>query len=111
MAQWSSPNSSLNIEDTDAVIFNLTNFQKYKSQSGKNAIFCRRDKGPCFGDTQMGFDLGAETTPLNLNCISKSRESPYLIQEDSDGRNLLTNLIDKNNFTISELEVWEVIRE
>jgi hypothetical protein len=56
----------------------------------------------------MGFDLG--TGKDLFNCISKAEESPYMIQVDGAGKNKLTNLMSER-FTISELEVWEVISE
>jgi hypothetical protein len=59
----------------------------------------------------MGFDLGTEKAGKDLfNCISKAGESPYMIQVDHAGKNKLTNLMSEK-FTISELEVWEVICE
>lgn len=60
----------------------------------------------------MGFGLGTETAPYNGegNCKSTAGEDPFQIQIDGSGKNKLTNL-KSNKFTISEMEVWEIIYE
>ncbi len=58
----------------------------------------------------MGFGLGAESAPYNGegNCKSMAEEAPYKIEVDGAGKNKLTNMMG-NKFTISEMEVWEII--
>ncbi len=42
------------------------------------------------------------------NCSSHANKPGYFIPLDGAGKNMLTNKLD-GSFTISELEVWEVV--
>jgi hypothetical protein len=72
-------------------------------------IYCNSDYGPCF-DGGGESDLSAFYEPFNgdRNCRSYANKPGYRIPVDEDGRNMLTNKED-SSFTISELEVWEVV--
>ena len=63
--------------------------------------------GPCFSGG-AGAELCAHE-PFNgdESCYSGAKQPGYGIPLDEDGVNMLTNLED-GEFTISELEVWEV---
>jgi hypothetical protein len=94
------------------MLFNLTTRCTFKSQDHNQAICCNKDWGPVFG---IG-ELETDGEPLNdyNNCCSFVNMAVYLIGKDSEGRNMLTNLKCVgwvSNFTISELEVWEIIFE
>ena len=94
--------------DECAILFNLDEprQQVYPSQKGDQygGILCRNDLGPCYGNAE----LGAYKEPFNGNgnCYSYANSSGYRIPKDGD-KNRLTNQQDKN-FTITELEVWQV---
>ena len=68
--------------------------------------------GPTFGN----FELAAsEPFDQNINSLSVANSYGNSIEKDSEGINMLTNLkcVDRfiKEFSISELEVWEVIFE
>jgi hypothetical protein len=94
------------------MLFNLTTRCTFKSLDHDAAIYCEKGYGPCFGSGE----LGISNQPFNGDnyCISNVILPGYHIGEDSEGRNMLTNLkCDQltSFFTISELEVWEIIFE
>jgi hypothetical protein len=64
--------------------------------------------GPCF-DGGIASDLSALDNPFNSDghWYSWANKPRYRISVDGAGTNMLTNNKD-NNFTITELEVWEV---
>jgi hypothetical protein len=72
-------------------------------------IICGSEIGPTFGHTTW-YELSAFREPFNgnRNCRSKSGGNSYRIPVDKDGINMLTNNKDEE-FTITELEVWQVI--
>jgi hypothetical protein len=78
------------------------------------AIVCGKDRGPCFGSGEL-----AAGEPFNRdnNCWSWANERGYNIGKDSESRSMLTNLkcdglsSRRCYFTISEVEVWEIIFE
>jgi hypothetical protein len=65
------------------------------------------EHGPYFGD----LELAANSEPFNesLNCTSMEKVNIYRI--DKIGRNNALTNKDSCAFTITELEVWEVIEE
>ena len=71
-------------------------------------MLCSPDLGPCFNGSG-NCELGATEEPYNGedSCSSVANEPGYGIPVDTHGINMLTNRKD-GNFTISELEVWEV---
>ena len=99
------------------MLFNLTTQQLFKCQYHQWAIVCNKDKGPCFGLSE----LQAFLEPFNKDnaCWSNANEDVYQVEMDSEKINKLTNLkcekdkygFDQSIFTISELEVWEIIYE
>ena len=68
---------------------------------------CDKNEGPSF-DGGLGRELSAYNEPFNGNekCISRANYSGYGIPEKG-GKNMLTNK-EGSDFTITELEVWEV---
>ena len=87
------------------MMFNLTCCLHFPNKGyGEHEIFCSKNKGPRFG---LG-ELSAYQEPLNgdKNCFS-SYDKVYRIPIDDSGKNMLTNK-KESNFTITELEVWEV---
>jgi hypothetical protein len=100
--------------DSTAVLFNLTTRIAFKVRDHFQAIRCEKYCGPHFGDGELCAD-----EPYNGNNSGKSfvNEACYSITMDSESKNNLTNLkcvkgklgMYFSEFTISELEVWEVI--
>jgi hypothetical protein len=75
------------------------------------AISCCRDKGPCFGYGEL---IARRSLNIDNRCYSLANLSGYNIGKDSESRSMLTNLKCDglvSRFTISELEVWEIIFE
>jgi hypothetical protein len=87
-------------------LFNLSSSRQF-TNTGKGGIYCYSDWGPAFGNKDTG-ELGA-CEPFNGDgkCYSYANWSGYKIVIEG-GKNMLTNKED-GNFTISELEVWEVV--
>ena len=88
------------------MIFNLGQQQVFKSQGGKyGGICCRSDRGPYYG---YGPELGVYYEPFNGDdeCRSFANEKGFKIPKEG-GKNKLTNN-EKNIFTITELEVWQI---
>ena len=79
----------------------------FQSKKSGNDILNNKECGPTFSG--KGGDLSARYEPFNGvgKCVSFPHEVGYYITLDSNGRNMLTNLVD-THFTITELEVWEV---
>ena len=95
------------------MLFNLTTRKLFKCIKHDIAIKCDKDWGPVFGQGELRAD-----EPFNGNnkCFSNANNSGYKIEKDSQGISMLTNLKCNwygliSDFTISELEVWEVIFE
>ena len=91
------------------MVFNLTTRQQFHVKDHSLAIICRANWGPCFGNGEL-----ATREPFNgnNNCWSYINQKYYGIPE-SNGMNQLTNTeVDErlvfSDFTISEIEVWEV---
>lgn len=102
--QWSSSGDSYGATDDDAMLFNLSRFRHFPSQQSKLDIWHKREYGPVFAGIE-NFELAQISERL---CISNYGYSGYNIPLDANGVNMLTNR-QGNEFTISELEVWEVI--
>ena len=73
------------------------------------AIFCDKNRGPCFGETE----LSAYYEPFNKKnaCSSYAKRYNYCIPYNSEGINMLKNQKRESHycdFTISEIEVWGV---
>lgn len=86
-----------NKTDKETFIFDLTNKKKYPKINNKRSIFCLENRGPCFG---QACDLGI-FNPMNKGWSNKN--GTFIInQEISDG---------KDNFEISELEIYKVVFE
>jgi hypothetical protein len=103
------------------MLFNLTTRSLFKCHDPTNAITCHSQfllirNGPIFGSSELkAFE------PFNgfENCKSYTKRPCYRIRESFDRKNMLTNLENIQQdfvgffceFTLSELEVWEVIFE
>ncbi len=69
--------------------------------------------GPRFGYSEL---TASESFNRDKGCRANANLSGYHIGMNSEGRNMLTNLkcekkklLMQTNFTISEIEVWEII--
>jgi hypothetical protein len=73
-------------------------------------IWCCVNRGPTFTSTSNYIELSAYAEPFNGdgNCRSWANKPGYSIGVDAAGKNTLTNS-GNGLFTISELEVWEII--
>jgi hypothetical protein len=97
------------------MLFNLTTRYTVKCVKHEWAIECTKNKGPRFGVSE----LTAVYQPFNQDntCWSNANVGGYRIGMDSESRSMLTNLkckkdehgLMKSEFTITELEVWEII--
>jgi len=96
------------VSDNDAILFNLSRCRHFPSKKRGWDIYCYWNLGPFFAGFK-GCELGIADSPFNRDrsCESFANKPGYGIPLDKDGTNMLTNL-KENNFTISELEVWEV---
>jgi hypothetical protein len=90
------------------MLFNLSKQSHFPNKRTGKEIYCHSDCGPCFHGGS-GSELGAFDEPFNgdNNCLSRAKMPGYAIPVDGAGTNMLTNKKD-DNFTISELEVWQV---
>jgi hypothetical protein len=92
------------------MIFNLTTKQLFKVKNHSLAIYCYKNDGPVFGEAEL-----TTFSPFNGNykCVSNANSNTYQIGMDSQGRNKLTNLKcnkkGMSEFSISEIEVWEIM--
>lgn len=88
-AQWISPvKSSQNVEDSSAMLFNLTEKLKFPIVIKERAIYCKREWGPCFGDSE----LAAYYEPFNEKNQQESfaNNSAYGIKKNQQNRNMLS---------------------
>jgi hypothetical protein len=88
-------------------LFNLSSSRQF-TNTGNGGIFCYSYYGPVFGSKENGGELHA-FEPFNGDgkCRSLANLPGYKIVKEG-GKNMLTNNKD-GDFTISELEVWEVV--
>ncbi len=115
-AQW-APEKMNCLSDSTAMLFNLTTRNAFKVQDHTVAIYCAKRHGPSFGIREL--KAHEPFNGLNKCCSTVNRDG-YRITMDSESKSNLTNLKCKNDldpfggdweFTISELEVWEIIFE
>ncbi len=116
-AQWASPEYGTFVSDSTAMLFNLTTRNVFKVQDHTKAITCGKDNGPDFG---IGELQAFEPFNENNQCASYVNNVCYRIRMDSQWKNNLTNIKYQQclvfgdyycEFTIIELEVWEIIFE
>ncbi len=95
------------MSDGSAVVFNLTTRKYFPVKQQSNAIRCKDSLGPCFGYGELATE---EPFNGNENCLSRINQDAYGIPKDSNKMNQLTNTNTKglSEFTISEIEVWQV---
>ena len=90
------------------MLFNLSKQSHFPNKRTGKEICCASNYGPCFrgGD---GSELSAWSEPFNGDnkCRSNAKHPGYDIPVDGTGTNMLTYK-KGNEFTITELEVWEV---
>jgi hypothetical protein len=88
-------------------LFNLSSSRQF-TNTGKGGIHCNRGDGPNFGNKDSYGELGADE-PFNGDgkCWSWANRDGFKIVIEG-GKNMLTNKED-GSFTISEIEVWEVV--
>jgi hypothetical protein len=89
-------------------LFNLSSSRQFKG-SHKAGIRCRSDCGPVFIADDNYCELGAGE-PFNGDneCYSEANQPGFGVDRDADGNNLLTNKKGVN-FTITEIEVWQIV--
>ena len=107
-AQWESVSGRGKfVVDSDSFLFNLSSSRQF-TNTDEGGIYCRRSDGPNFGNKNY-YELAA-FEPFNgeFKCGSWVNNDGYNIEDDECGKNMMTNERD-GSFTISELEVWEVI--
>jgi hypothetical protein len=91
-------------------LFNLSSSRQFKGIKDVG-IYCYTNCGPLFKADGKNCELGAGE-PFNGDnkCGSWANEPGFGIGVDADGNNLLTNKKDGENFTITELEVWQIVK-
>jgi hypothetical protein len=89
-------------------LFNLSSSRQF-TNTGKGGIWCYSDCGSAFGNNRNYGELCALYEPFNGDgkCVSFANLSGYKIVIEG-GKNMLTNKED-GHFTISEIEIWEVV--
>jgi hypothetical protein len=87
-------------------LFNLSSSRQF-TNTGKGGIGCSSFCGPVFGSEDGGELYACEPFNGDRKCESWANRDGYKIVIEG-GKNMLTNKKDRY-FTISELEVWEVI--
>ena len=87
----------------------------FKCKDHSKAIKCGKDWGPKFGISEL---QAFEPFNGDNKCMSLANKDGYQIPLDSESNSMLTNLKCEYkfedflcSFTVSELEVWEVIFE
>jgi hypothetical protein len=95
------------VGDSDSFLFNLSSSRQF-TNTGEGGIWCGSGWGPEFGNNGCT-ELGAYSEPFNGdgNCSAWANKSGYKIDIEG-GKNMLTNK-ENGEFTITELEVWEVL--
>ena len=90
------------------MLFNLSKQSHFPNKRTGKEIYCSSNYGPCFDGGGDGSELYA-FEPFNGDnkCISNAKMPGYDIPVDGTGTNMLTYK-KGNEFTITELEVWEV---
>ena len=88
-AQWASHESCTFVSDHTAIVFNLTTRKLFKCQDHSKAILCWKERGPVFGDREIG-----AKEPFNgfNQCYSYAQDVAYNIPMDNNGISSLTNL-------------------
>ena len=90
-------------------MFNLSSSRQFKG-SKDAGIRCRSDCGPVFiTDSNYGELCARDSFNGDKNCESSANLPGFGIGVDADGNNLLTNKKDRENFTITEIEVWQIV--
>jgi hypothetical protein len=90
------------------MLFNLSKQSHFPNKRTGKEIYCSSNIGPCFNGGD-GSELSAAYEPFNGDnaCRSYAKKPGYDIPVDGTGTNMLTYKKGKD-FTITELEVWEV---
>ncbi len=104
-ADWTSPDEAVYVNDSEAVVFNLTAQTSFKVNEDKQAITCHKDKGPEF----------TNTFELNNWCISRDSGN-YKSQMNEDGFDKLLQMKAKKEANESlwsyavffNVEVWQI---
>jgi TLD len=52
-AKWESPQSNTFVNDSTAILFNLTTNQSFKVSDNSKSIKCSKERGPVFGDGEL----------------------------------------------------------
>jgi hypothetical protein len=93
------------------MLFNLSKQSHFPNKRTGEEIFCFSDRGPNFSRGGWS-DLSAFFEPFNgeNKCYSYAKQPAYGIPVNWWGTNMLTNKKD-GEFTITELEVWQVTYE
>jgi hypothetical protein len=91
------------------MLFNLTSKNHFPNKKTGKEIRLDCDNGPCFSGGDY-WELSTFGEPFNGDgkCVSCANEPGYGIPVDGAGINQLTKKKGAR-FTISEIEVWEVI--
>jgi hypothetical protein len=87
-------------------LFNLSSSRQF-TNTGKGGIYCKSGCGPVFSVGSNGELYALEPFNGDGKCSSWANCSGYKIVIEG-GKNMLTNNKD-GYFTISEIEVWEVV--
>jgi hypothetical protein len=77
------------VNDSTAMLFNLTTHKLFKSQDHSKAIRCYKDDGPVFGKGELEAN---EQFNGNNKCCSFANRDVYKIEMDNNRINKLTNL-------------------
>jgi hypothetical protein len=76
------------------MLFNVTTKKVFKSIRHDEAIRCVKERGPCFGEGELG---AAEPFNGDSKCYSWANRYGYKIGMDGESRSMLTNLKCEKN--------------
>jgi hypothetical protein len=89
------------------MLFNLSKQSHFPNKRTGKEINCYSNYGPCFKGGIESELSAYEPFNGDSKCYSNAKKPGYDIPVDDAGTNMLTYKMS-NNFTITELEVWEV---
>lgn len=94
-------------EDPNAFIFSLVNKDNtplvMKCINPKNAIFCRRGRGPTFGTSDILISNRSNSTQKSISNLGWSYKHPHYARSSNEAKSFLAG---SNQFTTVEIEVF-----
>lgn len=98
-------------QDTTAILMDIEGKQAFHGFDDTTAIYGSPNLGPWFGSTVYGDVLGAGRHPMNQmgHCVSQPNRG-FNVPLDANG-NCLFSGERAGTFSLSEMEVWQIVRQ